>query len=393
MKFSKLGRNTLAAGISLVMGLGLTACSRDYTAAYIYAPSASGGAITAYGVDYQTGILNQISGSPFTSQLKNPISAIPSPNGKYLYEIGGDQDSKVEVFSIGTDGKLYGQQTPNITGTYPTGAAVDTTGTFLYVTYEYQIGYGPASTGPGGVTIFPIQSDGTLGTAVNVNLDYAPVGIAITAPVTNSGNAVFAYVAQQETTSDGVVTEYQVNTTTGNLTAIGSIHAGVNPSAIIVEPTARYVYVSDKTSNQIYGFQLSASGTLSALSSSPYSTDLYPLAMTIDPRGKYLYTANYNGNTVSGFTINHADGSLGAISGTGTFKTSTGPRCVVVDPAVGNYLYTANYLDNSVSGAQLKSEDGTLSSVANTPFTGVTEPSCVATVPNGDHALSYVYPN
>ncbi len=161
MKFNKLGRNALAAGISLGMTLGFSACSRDYVAAYVYAPSAQGGAISAFAVDYQSGILTQIAGSPFASQLVDPTSAIPSPNGKYLYEIGGPHNAQVETFSIGSDGKLYGQQTVNITGTYPTGTAIDSTGTFLYVTYQYQIGIGPPATGPGGVTIFPIsQTDG-----------------------------------------------------------------------------------------------------------------------------------------------------------------------------------------------------------------------------------------
>jgi 6-phosphogluconolactonase len=54
---------------------------------------------------------------------------VPTPNGKFLYVIGGTQNAAVEEFSVGTDGKLYGQNTYNITGTYPTAAAIDSTGT------------------------------------------------------------------------------------------------------------------------------------------------------------------------------------------------------------------------------------------------------------------------
>ncbi|MDE1160386.1 MAG: beta-propeller fold lactonase family protein [Acidobacteriaceae bacterium] len=405
MKFSKLGQTVMTAGLSLAMTLGLSACSRDYIAAYVYAPSASNGTIGAYAVDYQSGILTQISGSPFASQLTNPTRAIASPDGKSLYVVGGSQNSQVEAFSIGTDGKLYGLNTVNLASgaTYPAGSAIDSTGKFLYVTYTYQNGYGPQSLGSGGVSIFPIDTTtGKLGTPTNLNLTPSvsgsivnPIGITVTIPVSTTGNNVYVYItAQQSTPTAGITYEYQMNTTTGALTPLATptISSGVNPSFVIAEPSSRYVYVADKTSNQIVGFQLASTGVLSTLSSSPFTTGLYPVSMTIDPRGKYLYAVNYNANTVSGFTINHIDGSLGGIAAVGSFSTSTGPNCVTVDPSVGNYLYTSNYLDNSISGAQLRSEDGTLTAVANTPFTGVTEPSCITSVANGSHADSYVYP-
>jgi 6-phosphogluconolactonase (cycloisomerase 2 family) len=298
---------------------------------------------------------------------------------------------------VGTDGKLYQIKTTNlVTGdTYPTAAAVDTAGKFLYVTFQYQNGFSPTTAGPGGVDIFPINSDGSLGTPTHVvaTVGVNPVGVAVTVPITSYGNSVFVYVLDRETAKTPQLQVYQQNTTTGALTYKSTINAGVTPSAVIAEPTGRYVYVSDRSSNQIIGYQINnANGDLSALPSSPYTTGLYPVAMTIDPRGKFLYTANYNSNTVSGYTINHADGSLGGIA-TSTFTTATGPTCVVVDPSVGIYLYTSNYLDNSLSGARLTTEDGTLKAVANTPFPTSVQPNCVVAVANGSHAQSIVNPN
>ena len=66
-------------------------------------------------------------------------------------------------FAIGTDGKLYPENTYNISGSLPTAAAIDAAGKFLYVTFTYQntpmARYTPANPGPGGVTVFPIKSD------------------------------------------------------------------------------------------------------------------------------------------------------------------------------------------------------------------------------------------
>ncbi len=427
MKFNTMVRGTLATAISLAMAFGLTACSRDYTDAYVYSASSQNGTISAFAVDYQSGVLTQIAGSPFASQLSNPTTLVAAPNGKFIYVIGGTQNSQVEEFAVGTDGKLYGQNTYNITGSYPTAAAIDSTGSFLYVTFTYQIGYTPASPGPGGITIFPIKSDNTLGTPTTVNVGNNPVAIAVSAPYCSStpiipGNTacatghqnVFVYVVDQEgsTFSPGalpVVLGFAQNTSTGGLSLLSAtafnstlktyqntqnVRAGVTPSSIAIDPTTRYVYVTDKTSNQVIGYQIASgtSGNLTPLVSSPYTTGSLPVSLTIDPRGKYLYTANYNSSTVSGFSINQADGSLSGSGVGGSFTTGTNPTCITIEPALGIYLYTSNYLSNDVSGAQLNANTGALSAIANTPFNAGPLPSCIVSVPNGPHAQSIVNP-
>jgi 6-phosphogluconolactonase (cycloisomerase 2 family) len=429
-RLSPAFRSALTAGtalaVSVAVGLGIAACSRDYTAAYVYVTSATAGTVSAYAVDYQNGVLTQLNGSPFASQLTNPTTLVAAPNGKFIYVIGGTQNSEVEEFGVGSDGKLYGQHTYNLAanGTYPTAAAIDSAGAYLYVTYTYQNGYTPASPGPGGVSIFPINSDNSLGTPTNLNVGNNPVGIYVAAPTctatpviasnvkcTAGGTEnVFVYVVDQETRlAAPTVLGYAQNTGNGALTptaqtvtqtisgtsTLQGVHAGVTPSAIAIDPTGRYVYVTDKTSNEIFGYGIATTttGNLTPLVSSPYTTGLYPVALTIDPRGKYLYTANYNSNTVTGYSLNSADGSLGTTAaGTGNFSTATGPTCVTVDPAVGIYLYTSNYLDGSISGGQLSPNTGGLTAIANTPFPANTLPSCITSVANGSHSSSLVNP-
>jgi 6-phosphogluconolactonase len=184
MKFNTISRIAMAAVVSVAIAFGTTACIRDYTADYVYAVSNSTGQISAYGVDYQSGVLTQISGSPFSTNLTNPSTMVAAPNGKTIYVIGGSQQAQVQYMPVGSDGKLYGGGGANMPngGTYPTAAAIDLAGTYLYVTYTYQNQYSPASPGPGGVAIFPINSDGSLGTPANVNVGNEPVAIATSAP-------------------------------------------------------------------------------------------------------------------------------------------------------------------------------------------------------------------
>ena len=424
MSLKNIVRSAAVGGASLALALGLTACSRDYTVAWVYAVSASNGTISAYGVDYQTGILNQVSGSPFTTPFTNPVRIIAAPNNKFIYVIGGSQNAQVEEFAVGTDGKLFGEHTYNLTGTYPTNAVVDTTGTFLYVTYTYQSGYSPASPGPGGITIFPINSDNSLGTAVNQNVGNNPVGIALSTPVcvpaaaaviagnsscttvTGGINNVYAYVLDQETTlAKPTVLGYAQNTSTGALTLLtGTAYnatlktyqgssAGVVPSAIAVDATTRYVYVTDQQQNEVLGYQIarSTTGNLTPLSGSPFNTGQFPVDVKIDPRADYVYTANYNAGTVSSFAINQATGNLSTVAGS-NFGTSTGPTCITIEPALGQFFYTSDYLNSSVSGATLNASTGALTAVADTPFPTSALPSCLTSVANGEHASVVVTP-
>ncbi|WP_158789632.1 beta-propeller fold lactonase family protein [Granulicella sp. L46] len=426
MKFNTISRIAMAAVVSVAIAFGTTACIRDYTSDYVYAVSNSNGQISAYAVDFQSGVLTQISGSPFSTNLTNPSTVIAAPNGKTIYVIGGSQQAQVQAMPVGSDGKLYGGTGANMPsgGTYPTAAAIDSTGTYLYVTYTYQNGFGPNAPGPGGVAIFPINSDGSLGTPSNVNVGNDPVAIAASAPTctatpalggggtpncvilgsgssTDNGiNQSFVYVADAEVASaQATILGFVENPGTGALTPITGTNpkngfgAGVSPSAIAIDPTGKYVYVTDKAQNQVYGYGISntTSGALTGLVTSPFATGQFPVAITIEPRGKYVYVANYNSQTVSSYSLNLSNGALGASAGS-NFTTATGPTCVTVEPALGIYLYTSNFLDATISGGQLSPNTGALSAVATSFFPAVTQPICVVSVPNGPHASQSTQP-
>lgn len=419
----------MAAGISVAIGLGATACSRDYVSDYVYTVSASSGSINGFAVDYQTGILSQITGSPFQTGFTRETAVVPSPDGKFLYVLSGSEDSKVIEFAVGTDGKLYGQHTYSLTGTYPTAMAIDSAGKFLYITFKYQPGFTPASPGPGGVTIFPINSDNTLGTAVTVNgLPYLAVGnnpaaisvspaVCSPTPVISSNTActgttgaghqnVFVYIVDQEAPPNATVLGFAQNTSTGALTPLSGTtfssslktyqgySAGVAPSAIATDPTGRFVYVTDQNANQIYGYAIDnqKTGNLAPLVSSPYGTGEFPVSIVIDPRGKYVYATNLNSSSVSAYAIDQASGSLSSIAGNSSFTTGTRPTCVTIEPALGIYLYTSNYLDGTVSAGQLSPNTGALTGVEASPFTVSALPACIASVPNGAHSFQLANP-
>ena len=145
MKWNKMGRGSLASILSLAL-VSVTACSRDYVLAYLYVTAAKplnsstsqNGGVSAYQVDYQIGSLTPLADSPIEAG-RNPVTLVASPNALNLYVVNHD-DSTVGEYAIGTDGKIYLQNTYNVTGSGPTAIAIDQAGKFLYVTFTFQIG-------------------------------------------------------------------------------------------------------------------------------------------------------------------------------------------------------------------------------------------------------------
>ena len=177
MKFSKSGQALLAVAVSIGIGLGITSCGERNTIDFLYVTASKNnpGQVSVYMVDQESGALTQIQDSPYSSGGRNPVAEVTSPNGKNLYVVNHDDNTIVE-FAIGTDGKLYPQHTYNTPGTEPTALTINAAGTLMFVVDTYQAGYTPANPGPGAVVVYPVNSDGSLGTNIaNGNLPYWPV--------------------------------------------------------------------------------------------------------------------------------------------------------------------------------------------------------------------------
>jgi 6-phosphogluconolactonase len=398
MKFSKSGHALLAASVSLGIALGITSCGESNTIDYVFVTASKNnpGQVAVYRVDLQSGALTQIPDSPYGSGGRNPVGEVTSPNGNNLYVINHDDNTVVE-FAIGSDGKLYPQHTYNTPGTEPQSIAINAAGTLLFVVDTYQAGFSDANPGPGALVVFPVASDGSLGTQVaNGNLPYWPVQYSpSTVNVLANGN--FVYVANANTNNpvaanqQGIVTGFSV-ASGGVLTPLAAtVYAGITPTASASDPTSRFLYVTDAASNQVYAYGILAGGALIPLQNGPFKTDVYPDAVTVDRTGMFLYIANYNSNDISGYAIDQGTGAPSSLAGAGTYATKTGPTCVLVEPAFGKYVYTTNFLDNSLTGYQLNINNGALTGTENSPYpTSAFQPTCAAAVTHGNHPGEHV---
>jgi DNA-binding beta-propeller fold protein YncE len=283
----------------------------------------------------------------------------------------------------------------------PNSVAINSAGTLLFVTYTY-ISAGASSLNPssGALVVYPINSDGSLGTPVgngaipyytltsNANEVLTPVAIKA---VTASGSTFVYVVAQNATGGTGSVVAFSA-ASSGSLTPVlcsskasacngdGAFDAGMTPNAIASTPLGNYIYVTDGGRNRLLSFNVESSGQLVPTLTSSASTDVFPDGVTVDPRGEYVYVANYNANDITAYSINPSASS--GLTALGTYGTGSGPTCVLVEPATGNYVYTTNFLDSNVSGLNLVS-GGTLAPVQNTPFLAVGQPTCIAATSHG----------
>ena len=379
MKFSKMSQLFLVSSIGLLVATLLTACQL-VTVDYVFVSNSAGsgtgsdGQIETYAVDSQSGALRTV-GKPVSSGGVTPVAMAVSGDYTNLY-VANHDDMTVVHFAVAANGVLTSKDTVTLS-TSPVSLAVNAAGTYLYV-----VSGDTSAT----LTEFPLSS-GTIGSAnAQESLEipgFASDSVVPTAvTVLANNNAVYATAYDQSAYNPGGTTSstahpgwvYGFTVGSGGVLtpASGSPYqAGVKPSALVADPTNRFVFVTDFASNQLIGYGIQSGSLLNFLINGPFKTGNEPQSIAIDPRGKFLYVANALDSSVSAYVIDLSTGTpSSAVSATGsaTNSTDTQPVSVAVDPALGRYVYTANYLGNSISGFRLDPIAGTLALTQATPY-------------------------
>jgi len=347
----------VVASISGCIGCGNTSNH------YVYATIPAANQIIAYREDPNSGVLTQISGSPY-SVGDGAISMVLHPSGKYLYVANpGQNENDISQFNIASNGTLTEPNArisvaPN--ASQPKLLVMDPAGSYLYV----------MNIGSNNISVFSIDSSSGVLTQV------ANSPVSVLAPVLNmqltpSGNFLFVSAAGGST--NGLIAAFSVNA--GTLSPVGTTATdGTNPYGLAIDPSGTYLYVANfGPSNSISVFTIGTSGSLAPVQGSPIAdgyTD--PFAMIFDPSGKYLYVANQGSNNVAAYTIDSTGlpAALTSSTTTNAFGTEANPSFLVADPG-GKYLFVGN--QGTSAGIQVFGvSNGSLSAlstygVGNTP--------------------------
>jgi 6-phosphogluconolactonase len=165
-------------------------------------------------------------------------------------------------------------------------------------------------------------------------------GYLFDAKVTPNGK--FLYVLNNE--SDGksakAVWEYSINSSTGMLSPIVApgtplVVAGSGATAVTIDPTSRFAYVVNRTSNSVSMYtidQNTGALTLNMTPNAPLGVLLsagapVPFRIAFDPSGKFVYVTNQN-FAVAIYTV-ASDGTLvnaGTTGHIGALSTAIAPH-------------------------------------------------------------------
>jgi 6-phosphogluconolactonase (cycloisomerase 2 family) len=372
MKFSKLSQLFLVSIIGLMVATLVTSCA-IVTIDYVFVASSSGsgtasaGQIETYDADSETGAL-RVGAATVPSGGIDPISMATTADYANLYVVNQASNNVVH-FSISGSGILK-QKDVLTTSANPVWVAVNTAETYLYVVS------GP---NPSVLTAYSLSS-GAIGSAaaqVTLTLPGYPTDTIVPTGVHALANndAVFVSAYDQSAYNPGGTTTSTANPGWVFGYVVGSggalspssnspYKAGVKPSALISDPTNRFVYVTDFASNELIGYTIQGGSTLDFLINGPFKTSL--------ATGTPSSVVNVTGSQVN--------------------ATDTTPVALIVDPALGRFVYTANKLGNSISGFVLNPTTGSLKATQSGPYATGDQPSALAAVPHGNHSIQTVSP-
>jgi 6-phosphogluconolactonase (cycloisomerase 2 family) len=353
---------------------------------HVYASNMGDNTISQYSADAQSGLLTPLSPATVPSGA-GPNGIVANSTNLYVFAANRGE-STLTPYSIGVSGTLTPVDLAKA-GNGVTGVAIDSTAKFVYATNSLDntitvfaidpssgapipVGLAPEANGSSPEAIaasptqpliyvvnnaantlasFKIGSGGALASVMPIATGTGPTAIAV--DLTGS----FAYV----TNSTGSVSEFAL-ASDGTMSSIGSAAAGDDPVGIALAPGGSFAYVINSVDKTIEEYTRAGDGTLTP-SGNTFATGTSPAGIAITPSGRFLYVTNNGDKTISAYQVN-SDGTLTAVSG-GTAATGNSPKDLVIDPT-GRFVYvTNNSLDKTISEYSING-DGTL-----TPLTTI----------------------
>lgn len=271
---------------------------------FLYIPQPTLNQIQAFSINRTTGALTSIAGSPFTTAGGSTVAS--DPQGHFLF-VGSTSNGFISVFQINS---TTGVLTQNMHSPFTTSllfsyfVSVDGQGKFLYVSQH------SPSLPTGVFSIDPTTGD--LQPVGSFSLGVSGGNIASF----NSGSSEF-FVGGSGIGGDNNLYVFAIDPATGIPTAVSNspFATSATPNFLAVHPSGQFLYVSELDSSQagvFEGFQLNSStGTLTAMSNSPFSSFASMYECQFDQSGANLFCVSS-----SGYTVLSVDSSSGVPSST-----------------------------------------------------------------------------
>jgi 6-phosphogluconolactonase (cycloisomerase 2 family) len=356
---------------------------------YVY--TANNGSTGTNGVSTYTSASGVLTAGALASTGSGPSSIAVDPAGQFAYVTNSNSNS-ISAYSISggvlapldLDALTAGNQNTIATGKDPVNIAIHPSGKFAYVVNYLANSVSAYSIDAAGV-LARIDSNGaTTANETSIPARNGSISIAI------HPEGGYAYVANA---FDNSVSVYSIDTVSGALTAIdangstggtgGPSYISTNgtlPYSLKVDPAGQYLYVANRTTNQVSIFAIGGAGGPGTLSMPNVQTVADngasdPVTIAMHPTKQFAYVVNSGNKTVNVYST--------ATAGWGSWQsfapTGKDPIAISID-RTGQYAYVANSGDSTISAYSINATTGVLTPVAS-PFSAGTSPYGVTTAP------------
>ncbi|NDJ59103.1 lactonase family protein [Enterobacteriaceae bacterium 4M9] len=332
-----------------LLALALAACASSALAAQphyawvgTYNPNGEG--LYRFVLNAQTGALT---GKTLVSQLANAAQLTTSADGKTLYLASEVEKGVVQALRVKENGELEALNQVASGGDGPVYLSLTPNGKHLLV----------ANYVSGSVAVLPVNADGSLSEASDVQQHEGPPGAARPAAAVEGSFAI-------------------------------SDHNGPHAHMIAADPQGKFVFATDLGLDRIYQYRFDETSGKLTPNSPPWisasSAGAGPRHFVFTPKGDALWLINEEASTLTGYTVDVQKGTLTegkTISSLPEGYKGTSFAAGLVLNADGTNLYVANRLRNSISHFTL-SGDGELT-LKDEVWTGGDYPRTLTLSPDG----------
>lgn len=316
------------------------------------------GPVYEFQIDTSTGLITQVSGSPFQADVGNPAqvcsvgcgaSLLADPLNRFLYyqynygNASGTPQNAVDSLNVNTQNGTLGSNSKVLQGAYELSA--DPRGRFLY--WNSYAGSGNA------VGAFDVSSAGQLTTAPGQ--PYAYNGQTSYGAPAVTANNVFAinYRDIGTTNSQGELVEWSIDQSTGALTQTNHTLPLTEAGSPVVTPNGKFLYVMQAYLNngvfywELLPIQINADGSFTALSQNAQQTISQGASeIWMSPNENFLYVSVYG--QIWDYQIDQTTGEVTLVQK----YTNITAGALAIDPSV-KYVFISPEGTNQVSTTML----------------------------------------